>query len=215
MKNLTLLFIFAIFAIISHVCLSQNKKTYFVNTEGNVIETEKEIQKINLCFEDSTLKLTDKQVSQLLKDGKIKVSQEQIKGRYENFILFYVPRFEVVYAYLDGNMVRCTEPMVEDGNMIFAWWFLCAIICIFCEIFSYCAQNKFLAVSASIAILTLAVFAFMFGIVLFGTGFFLLFVALISFLRLTVINDAHTPDIIIKFLIPLIILGCVGFYFQV
>jgi hypothetical protein len=62
---------------VSSVVLSQTEKTYPIDVQGNIPEKKVNTKEVQLCFESDVPELTDQQVSQLQKDGKIQVSEKK------------------------------------------------------------------------------------------------------------------------------------------
>jgi hypothetical protein len=116
---------------VSSVVLSQTEKTYPIDVQGNIPEKKVNTKEVQLCFESDVPELTDQQVSQLQKDGKIQVSEKKIKGRYEQGILFYVPRVEADSCFLKDNIVSYQGYSQKNESRMFSWWYLSIFLSIF------------------------------------------------------------------------------------
>ncbi|MEI7920022.1 MAG: hypothetical protein WCH65_07910 [bacterium] len=138
MKKIIILLEMAMFVMVSHVALSQTTKTYGFDSIEKVTEKKTYKNEVTLCFD--SLVPNDSLVSQLLIDGKIQVSQNQLKGHYEQFILFYVPQVEVDSCFLKDGIVSYKGFEAKNQPRIFSWWYLLAVLCIVCMII---AQRSF------------------------------------------------------------------------
>jgi len=167
MKKIKLLLVFVILIMVSQIGLSQTKKTYIIDDKGNATEIQKTTSKeIELCFESDVPELTDQQVSQLLREGHIQVTEKKVKGYYEQFILFYVPRVEVDSYFLsEDGIVSYKGFEVKEQPRVFSWWYLFAILGIISVVIAQIILNKrenevarvFLVVFAGMGAVTIAV----------------------------------------------------------
>jgi len=172
MKTLKLLLVFVIFLMISQNCLSQNKcsqvsKNYLVDFEGNVTKKMVRLTEVHLRFDLDVPELTDEQVSQLLKNGKIQLSEKPVKkGHYEQFILFYVPRVEVDSCFLKDGFVSYKGFETKDQPRMFSWWYLAAVLSIVFMILAQITNNLGLSVVFVAAIMAAFMDAFVAAVVL-------------------------------------------------
>ncbi len=190
MKTIKLLLVFVMFIMISQIGLSQIDKTYVVDSQGNATNkvVAKKTTEVCLHFKADVPELTDQQVSQLLKDRKIKFSQKKIKGHYEQFILFYVPRIEADSCFLsEAGVVSYQAFQAKDLPRMFTWWFVCALFGIFSMIIFHRIWKKlvFSALAAFLALLVfLALLAFITFVEVAGFIPLVVFAALFAFIVL-------------------------------
>lgn len=124
MKTLKIFSMLVILLLVSQVGLSQKNVVYSLDPQGNATKNEMQTQNVTLHFDANVPELTDKQVSDLLKNGKIERSRKYVKGQYEEEILFYVPRVEVDSCFLSGNTVSYSGLLMIEQERMFSFWFL-------------------------------------------------------------------------------------------
>lgn len=202
MKTIKLLLVFVSFLMTSQIGISQNKmsqttKIYLVDFAGTATEKVVKTTEVPLHFNSDVPKLNDQQVSQLLKNGKIEVSEKKIKGHYEQFILFYVPHVEADSCFLSKDgLVSYQGFKPKNESRMFSWWYLFALAGIGCMIVYHKEYNKkkcnninvigltflfaiLFTFALALAISTLAVFAFVsFAILLVFTFIFMVTMSL-------------------------------------
>lgn len=139
-----ILFVILTVSVISQVVLSQQTtKNYLVDEQGNATQIPQLVTKqIALQFKADVPELNDQQISALLRHGKAEVSKEKVKGAYEQFILFYVPRIKADSCFLSGNIVSYQPYQERNENRIFSWWYLFLLLGIMCMIITQIIVNK-------------------------------------------------------------------------
>lgn len=177
MKNLKIIIVSVMMLLLSQVVLSQVEHLYAFDKQGNPIAEIIGMDTIvALCFEENVPELTDQQVSEFIKNGTTEVSREQVKGHYEQGILWYVPCFEITYVCYDGNTVSLLV-VHKNGDPIFAFWFAFALLSIINMVITQIAINKDRNSFALVAFILAAAFtvvafvACMFTVVAFAVAF--------------------------------------------
>ncbi len=163
MKNLLLI----IMLLISSIVLSQNKRTFLVDQDTNVVSevNQKNLKQIELFFGENIPSLTESEISILLKDRELERFVGPAKGIYDKFILFYIPKDYYEYFYLDGNKVLYVEPYQRQQDRVFSWWFLIVLFGIIAMILFQKSYNVFafaFAVALAFAVAVAGAFAFAF-----------------------------------------------------
>jgi hypothetical protein len=165
MKNLKFIIVSVMMLLLSQVVLSQVERLYALDKQGNVIADITNMDTVlDLSFEDDVPELTEQQVSELIKHGKIEKSSEKVKGHYEKFLLFYVPVVEVDSCFLEGSVVTYKSFVTKGGDRVFTWWFAFALLSIFFMVITQIAinndRNLFVAVVAfAFTVVAVAMFA--------------------------------------------------------
>ncbi|HKL43740.1 MAG TPA: hypothetical protein VJ892_00495 [Candidatus Absconditabacterales bacterium] len=161
MKNLLLI----IMLLISSIVLSQNKRTFLVDQDTNVVveKTQQNLKQIDLLFEENIPSLTESEISILLKDGELERFVSKTKGIYDKFILFYTPKDYYEYFYLEGNKVLYIEPYQRQQDRVFSWWFLFALLGMIAMILFQKSDNAFAVAAAFAVAVAVAAFAVAFA----------------------------------------------------
>ena len=221
MKKIKLLVMFVMFIVFSQIGLSnklsQTGKNYIVDSEGNATEKTVQATEVHLRFNSDVPNLTDEQVSQLLKNGKIQFSEMKLKGRYEQFILFYVPMVEVDSCFLsEDGIVSYKGFEAKDQPRMFSWWFLLIIVGIVCMIINHIKRSNVVASLFVLASSFAIAFAFAFA---FAIAFAFAFTFAIAFafafaIAAAVASNKKSRNVFIWMYYFCMVAACVFAYLQ-
>jgi len=123
MKNLTkIIFVMLLLASQKNVVLSQDTtKTYAMDQQGNYfLQTEGCITIKNPSVLNA---LNPTELHELLKNGKLDRIR-RVKGRYEQGILYYIPRVRTDSIFLSDGILSYKSFPEREEPRIKSWWFL-------------------------------------------------------------------------------------------